>query len=154
MKIMHLTCARRRLNAAGFSLIEVVIALVIVGIVTIGLFAGYSWSFSNIAWTRENLRATQILVEKAETIRLYSWEEISTNHIPTSFTNYYNPFGTGSQGTKYIGTMTFSAAPITASYSNDMKQFTIHIQWTNGVLTRSRDLTTYVARNGIQDYTY
>lgn len=102
--------------------------------------------------TRDDLRATQILIEKAETLRLYSWQQITTNYIPATFTNYYD--SVTSQGTKFTGTMTLSATPISASYSNDLKQFAIHIEWTTGKVDRSRDLTTYVARNGIQDYIY
>ena len=105
--------------------------------------------------TRENLRSTQIMLEKVETLRLYSWSDItSPGFVPTNFTANYDPQGGNAQGLTYNGTIAVSDAPILASYSNELKQVTVHLSWKTGKLQRDREFTTFVARNGIQDYVY
>src|SRR5437879_12621090 len=102
---------------------------------------------------RENLRATQIMLEKVETIRLYSWDQINTpNFIPPGFTQTYDPQGTPNVGLTYTGTMTIASAPIGSSYSNDMKMVTVHLSWKTSGLQRDREFSSYISRNGLQDY--
>jgi hypothetical protein len=105
---------------------------------------------------RENLRATQILLEKMETIRLYSWDQITTpDFIPTTFTAQYDPQGgNGSQGLTYTGSMVISDAPVTTSYSGDMKLVKVTINWKTGNLGRTREFSSLVSRYGMQDYIY
>jgi hypothetical protein len=89
-----------------------------------------------------------------ETIRLYSWDQINTpNFIPGSFTNYYDP-NSANKGVIYYGTMAITNAPITSSYSNDMKMVTVQVVWKTGSIDRSRQFSTYVTRNGLQGYIY
>src|SRR5262245_26174733 len=94
----------------GFSLIEMMVAVAVIGVVAIGLYSGLAFGFSNVQLARENLRATQILIEKAETIRLYTWTQITKpDYIPDKFTATYDPSGTGSgQGVVYTGKMEIS----------------------------------------------
>src|SRR5690349_1657038 len=109
---------------------------------------------------RENQRATQIMLEKLEAIRLYNWSQVTNDSfIPDTFTAPYDPTATGSaQGTTYYGTMsvttpTFSGT--TPNYSASIRQFNVSVSWTNvGGLTHTRSLSTYVAQNGIQNYVY
>jgi hypothetical protein len=105
---------------------------------------------------RENLRATQIMLEKVETIRLYSWEQIKQpGFIPPTFTATYDPNGgTNSQGLTYQGSLTISDAVIDSSYSNDMKKVTVRLNWKTGNLDRSREFSSYISRYGLQDYIY
>ena len=150
-------CARRSFHRqiAAFSLLEVMFAVVVVGISVITLFSAFAYGDRITQETRSNLRASQILLEKAETIRLYSWDQITvSNYIPTTvFIDKYNPNnGAGSQGISYYVQMSYGPAPLATSYSNDMIQFTVTARWTNGFLPHYRQFTTYIARNGMQDY--
>jgi hypothetical protein len=43
---------------------------------------------------------------------------------------------------------------MTTAYSDEMKQVTITLNWTTGRINRSRSFTTFVARNGLQNYIY
>ncbi len=139
----------------AFSLLEVLAAMVVCGIVLLSLYAGLSAGFSVIQVARENLRATQVMVEKLETIRLYTFDQIEqTNFIPSTFTAPYYAFGTNQSGLVYAGQVTISPAAINASYSNDLKQVDIQIQWTSGGVLRSRQMNTLIARNGLQAYIY
>lgn len=143
-------------KGAGFSLIEVLVGMMIAGIVIISLYASFSSGFALTEAARENLRATQIMVEKMETIRLYTWDQINTpGFIPATFTNYYaQTGGNTNQGFAFVGRTSIAAAPLTTSYGNDMKMVTIGLSWRNGSVARNRQMTSLVARYGLQAYIY
>src|SRR5260221_3930901 len=97
-------------NSAAFSLVEVVLGMAIIGTVLGAMLSGITTGTFTMRLTRENLRATQIMLEKVETIRLYNWEQTTTNFIPSSFTSYYDPQAAdGSQGVQYHRTITIGA---------------------------------------------
>ena len=67
----------------------------------------------------------------------------------------YDPNATnGVANIIYSGAMAISPAPISTSYSNDMRMVTVSLNWKTGSLNRSRSYTTYIARNGLQNYIY
>src|SRR5207237_8035387 len=77
---------------SAFTLIEVAITMAVMGIVFATFYTGIGAGFSLVGLTRENLRADQLLLERMETIRLYSWDQISSNgFIPASFTAPFYP---------------------------------------------------------------
>lgn len=153
---MILLGSNKKQFGLGFSLIEVMVGMMIAGIVITSLYASFSSGFAITESARENLRATQIMVEKMETVRLYTWDQINTpGFIPTSFTNYYaEGSGTTNRGFKYFGRTSISNAPLGTSYSNDMKLVTIDLTWANGSQPRTRQMTSLVARYGLQAYIY
>jgi prepilin-type N-terminal cleavage/methylation domain-containing protein len=165
MKIQDVTPVSR--GAAAFSLVEVLIGVVIMGIMMVSLYAGMSSSFAVTKATRENLRATQIMLERMEGIRLFTWNQlVASNWIPTNFTTSYYPFAAPgeSTGMTYRATITITPGaglnpPV--SYSDRMCAVRMTVYWTNyyGVgmankLVRSRSMTTYTSRDGIQNYVY
>jgi len=78
----------------AYTLVEVLFAVAAMGFISVSLFAGLGSGFTLIQVTRENLRATQILLERMETIRLYRWDQITDDKcIPNTFTNYFYPDG-------------------------------------------------------------
>jgi len=140
---------------AAFSLVEVTVGLGIVGTCVAALFSGFTTGFFTIKMSRENLRATQILLQKAEAIRLQSWDQIiSPTNIPTSFVDRYDPNAPENPGPLYTGSILITNCPISSSYSNQMKLVTISVNWTTGSINRSRSYSTFVARNGLQNYIY
>src|SRR5712692_5300604 len=155
MKIKRSPSSRRRWALAGFSMIEVTIGLGVIGTTCAALLTGITTGFFTMRMARENLRATQILLEKVETIRLYSWDQINTaGFIPATFTENYDPASTNNQGLTYSGTLTIGPSPISSSYSNDLKMVTVHLSWQTGSIQREREFTSYISRNGLQDYVY
>ena len=111
-----------------------------------------------IKLARENLRATQIMQEKMETIRLYTWDQINTpGFVPTNFLDaFYVDATNGSvkQGITYTGVVTIAAAPVTESYAVDLRLVTIQIGWESGGIARTRDMQTLVTKHGLQKYVY
>lgn len=153
---MHIRISKKRFQAA-FGLTESLIGVVVIGVVFTALYAGMTTGFHAVRSARENLRATQILLEKFESLRLYNWEQITStnNYIPTTFTNHYilNPT---TAGTVYYGKVSIDPMPVDASepYREDMRSVTVSVEWQAGTSTRSRSFTSYVAKYGLQHYIY
>ena len=88
-------------SARAFTLVEVLMATSITTITLIGLLGGISYGFSEIKLSRESLRATQVILEKMEGIRLYTFDQLtSSNMVPATFTAAYYPLGTWIQHRK------------------------------------------------------
>src|SRR6185369_8617962 len=115
----------------AFTIAEVVVSLVIISIGAVALMGCINYGFFVTQLTRENQRATQIMLERAEAIRLCSWDQVRSNgFIPATFTDYYD--GTAdneSRGTVYHGTVAITPFPFAASYANDLRQLTLTLQW-------------------------
>ncbi len=141
----------------GTTMVDVVAAMVILAIMVGALMGSFSYGFFMMQLARENQRATQILLEKAETIRLYRWDQVNTpGFIPDTFTDVYDPQAPdGSQGITYNGTVSISNVTSSASYADNLRQLTINLQWTTARnFARSRTLSTLIAKDGIQNYVY
>src|SRR5215212_9097067 len=78
--------SRASRGTGAFSMIEALIAMAVCGLMFVGLYGGISSSFSNIRLSRDNLRGTQVLLEKMEVIRLLTWDQINSNgFLATTF---------------------------------------------------------------------
>src|SRR5687767_6293652 len=134
---------RLRPSQAAFSIVEVMVAMAIVGILFLALYAGFLSGFQVIHLARENLRATQIMVEKMETIRLYTWEQVTnTAFIPPAFTSTYYPTEKENNLT-YSGKVTVAPVPadtsgFSPSYNANMRMVTVELVWTNSGVQRKR----------------
>jgi hypothetical protein len=92
------------------------VGIALVGIVFISLYAGISSGVAVIQLARENLRATQIIVERMETVRLCSWEQItSETNLPTSFVEYYYPKGLANKRKSLLRDTTITHANVGTS---------------------------------------
>jgi type II secretory pathway pseudopilin PulG len=153
---VQIRISKKRLQAA-FGLTESLIGVVVIGVVFTALYTGMTTGFQAVRSARENLRATQILLEKFESLRLYNWEQITStnNYIPRTFTNHYvlNPT---TAGTVYEGQVNIAPLPVsvTEPYLEDLRAVTITVNWMTGQNRRTRTFTSYVARYGLQHYVY
>jgi Tfp pilus assembly protein PilE len=146
---------RRLTRSSGFTLVEVFTAVLIAGIVSISLYAGLAQSFSSVQRSRHRLRATQILTEKLEVIRLYNWDQINTpGFVPTTFAEYYQPATNGNPGIVYNGQITISSAPVPSAYTNTMRKVAVQINWVSGGISQLQSAETLISQHGIQNYIY
>ena len=164
IKIAELRIAR--LAEHAYTLAEVSISAVLVLTVFTALYAGMSSGFAYTQVLRENLRATQIMLERMEGIRLYNWDTQlnSNNFLPSNFTEYYYPAigGTGvGSGASFTGSLSVSSVSLSPapSYASDMRQVLVSVKWVSSCgpkksLVRTREMRTYVARYGMQNYIY
>jgi hypothetical protein len=120
------------------------------------LFAGLGYCFSLVQASRENLRATQILVQRMEAVRLSAYNTLSNpTAYPTNVAEYYSPSSqTNNRGTAYTVTYKCEPAPSTLppSYRSNMVMVTVTAAWKSGKTQQTRSMQSYVARYGIQHY--
>ncbi|HEY1169809.1 MAG TPA: type II secretion system protein [Verrucomicrobiae bacterium] len=151
---MKLTLKSFAPRQAAMTLIETLIGMAVFGILFVSLYAGISSGMAIIRSARENLRATQVMLEKMETIRLYSWDQITqTGFVPATFTAPFWP-ADGNQGLQYNGTLTITNVTFNESYSADMRQVTVNLSWNSGNITHKREMKTMISRHGLQNYIY
>jgi prepilin-type N-terminal cleavage/methylation domain-containing protein len=155
MKIGSLACNKVRALRAAFTLPEVMMAVAVSSVVFVTLYLGIAEGVVVVKNCRESLRATQILEEKAEIIRLISWNQITNGIVPQTFTDYYDPTASsGKKGVTYQGTTSLNAPPITETYSGTMKLFVITVKWTSAGIQRQKEIRTFVSQYGLQNYVY
>jgi len=156
----HQTPARGRL---AFALAEVLVSGALMAIVFVTLYTGMSSGFAVTKLARENLRATQIMLERMEGIRLYNWNQLCySNMIPATFNAYYYLAITNGQPTGINYQVTISiAAPVlnpSANYSDLMRAITVTLYWINvngaALIVHRCSMTTYFVRDGVQNYVY
>jgi hypothetical protein len=110
--------------------------------------------------SRENVRATQILLKKLETIRLCSWNQLS--NFPPTFQETFDitPPETGARDLVYYGTVTFAPADAVGdtSYKTNMLLVTVSLSWTNlngrTPVVHQQQMQTHVAQYGSQNYAW
>ncbi len=149
----------------AFTLAEVLVAVGVLGVMIVALYAGFSSGFAVVRVARENLRATQIMMQKTEAVRLYKWSQVTNAaFFKPSFTDWFDPSGTNTQssGATYQGFIDLRVpAGVPSAYKNSMRSVTITVYWTNypswpqtNLIVRGRQMQTYVARWGMQNYVF
>ena len=137
----------------GFTLIETVVGMAVLGIVVFSLYAGINLGFVTIQNARDNLRATQVLTEKMEVVRLCTFDQLTTaGYLPTNFTAGYFEGNSATNGTVFTGSVAIAPTGLGVNYSNDLRLVTVTVAWQTKGLSRSRQLSTLAARSGIQNY--
>ncbi len=145
---------------SGHTLVEVLVAAAFLGISVISLYTGFLSGFQLTHMSRENVRATQIMVKKLETIRLCSWDQLS--NFPVTFQETFDagPIQNGTRDLIYYGTVTFGPPDAVGdtSYKTNMLLVTVSLAWTNlngrTPIVHQQQMQTHVARYGSQNYAW
>jgi len=154
-----------RLKSAGrpgpsaYTVVEVLVATLLLGTMVVSLYGGFSSGFAVMQMAREDLRATQILMQKMEAVRLCTWKQVTNSTV--AFSEKYDPVaatnnsgGAIYRGKVYVGPAT--GVPNTVAYYNNLRLITATIYWTNfsggKQIVRSRQMQTVAARYGMQSY--
>jgi len=145
------TVACGRQDARGFTLAEVLIAVLVLGILITSLYSAFSFGFAVVKANQESLRADQILVEQMENLRYYDWAKITNGFVPRAFTAYSYPTATN-QGVTYSGMVTITDTTFTESYRDLLRQATVSLSWKSNGQTRNRSMTTVISQNGISTF--
>jgi type II secretory pathway pseudopilin PulG len=152
----------------AFTVIEVLIAMALSGIAIAAIMTSISGGLKTVTQARDSFRATQIMAQKLEVIRLFTWTQLNdTNFLATnSFTEVYDPLATAStnQGIIYSGIYKIADFPYPVTYSNALKLLTVQLTWTNGTIVNSnrvtipyvhtRTMDTVICSNGLQRYIF
>jgi prepilin-type N-terminal cleavage/methylation domain-containing protein len=154
---------RGQIHRRAFTIVEVLVAVTIMGMAIAALMVATSSGLRTIKQAREDLRATQIMAQRLETIRLLTWKQLNdTKYFNTDiFTDYYD--ADKSTGTVYYGKCELLSCPYSVDYASSLKTVRITLTWTNGVLSTNgvrfpyahfRTNDTLVCSNGLQSYIY
>jgi type II secretory pathway pseudopilin PulG len=152
---------QKRSSESAFTIMEVIVAAAVLIFGFISLYTAMTFGWTTVRMSRENLRATEIMAEKMEQIRLYNWQQVNdtVNYVnPTPFAQFYDPSDT-SKRPVYWCKITVASVPTNfpSSYQNDMRLVSMAVLWTNygnggSLIPHARTNETYVARNGLQGY--
>jgi prepilin-type N-terminal cleavage/methylation domain-containing protein len=162
IKILQTQSKTRAQKASrGFTLVETMVAIFVSAIMLSAHYLAFAAGFSIVAVTREDLRASQIMLQRMETIRLCSYGDL-TNAVkyPPTVTQYYDEKGqTNSRGAAYTVTHVAASALnstnvnyLPPSYRSNMTEVTVGVSWKSGTKIRNRLMKTYVARYGVEKY--
>jgi hypothetical protein len=140
----------------AFTMIDSAVGMGVLGIVLISLFGCFAFGFNVVKISRDELRATQIVQEKMEAIRLYSWKQLNqTNYVKR---NFQAPLGTNGAdyffGQVDILTRSSPNFPVTNSYAKSLRLIKVSLTWTNNGLKHMRQTSTLVSQHGLQNYVY
>ena len=153
---------RARRLSAGFSLVEATVGLALLAVVCLALYTSLGSTTFTVRQSRENLRATQIMAEKLDTIRLYGWTQLnSPTYIPRTFSAPFYPreqlppeLARAHGELDYQGTIRIEPAPVEEVYKDDLRLVTVELKWQSGNMARSRKMSTLVSRYGLHKYIY
>jgi len=137
--------------------------MALLGLVFMAMYTGLCTTAYSLQLSRENLRATQLMTEKLETIRLYGWKKIDDPLfiLPRTF-NYQVPVypddpslpGNNATTRTFGVDLTIDAAPVTEIYAKDLRMVTVKLSWQTGKLKRTRTMNTLVSKYGLNKYVY
>lgn len=140
-------------GCAAFTLSEVMVAVALFAFLSFSGYLTLAMGFRVVQSAQEDLRATQILQDKTEIVRLYTWDQLTnSSFMPLSFTEYFNPGG--QSGTAYYGSVSVANSSATEKYGGDLKMVTFQLNWTNSSAPQQRQITTLVSRYGLHNYIY
>jgi prepilin-type N-terminal cleavage/methylation domain-containing protein len=163
----------------AFTLVEVLVASALLSLAAATLYSGLAWGIKQNRLARENLRATQVILEKLELLRGYSWDQLFPNSdpdeledpldpfdpdddphleeddvaftIPRTFTAAYETGDTNKGDFMYQGVIEITPAQITEAYSASLARVRVAVGWTSGGVRREREAKTFFAQYGLQN---
>jgi Tfp pilus assembly protein PilV len=157
MEIAHSVSNKVAMRRSAFTLPEVLVTVGFSSVLFLTIYLALAQGVVVVGDSREKLRATQILAERMEAIRVRNWDQTNplSNSIPATTNVYFYPDASdGNQGVNYQITMTITNAPVTETYAGDVRLFTAKATWTSHGIQHQQQMQTYVSRFGLQNYLY
>jgi len=155
----------------AFSLVEALVGTMVIGVLFITMYSGISMSFGVIMSARENLRATQIMLDRTEEFRIYKYSFVTNpGSYPSTWSEPYFPtnqnygvsdlntatnLNNNTGGFLYYGTLTVSQNTTftDTAYMGDLMMIKVELRWTN-TAPRYRTMSTIYSHYGMQGYLY
>lgn len=132
---------------SGFTILEAMIASIILGLALASVVAVASQCLRYLTDIRRTARASQVLQQKMEDIRLLSWSQL------TSLTNIFtDPNDTNHI---YAGKIVQTAADSYSGTTTVMK-VTLNVTWTNQTAHKvvTNSLSTLISNGGLNKYIF
>ena len=121
----------------GFSLIEVLIAVFILGIVSMTLISVFIYGFNVVFRTKQVSLATQIAQEEVELVRNLGYDDIlllGSTYNHDSLSELVNGAG---------------ALSIENGPGDDIKKLTVSVTWDYRGTSMRKDVVTFITREGV-----
>ncbi len=121
----------------GFSLIEVLISVFILGIVSVTLISVFIYGFNVVFKTRQVILATQIAQEEVERVRNLNYDDIlllGSTYNHDSLSELVNG----------AGELSIENGP-----GDDIKKLTVSVTWVYRGTNLRKDVVTLVTREGV-----
>jgi hypothetical protein len=163
MKTTPTKISRRHSRKKAFFLLEATIGMALLGLVFMAMYTGLVSTTFSVQLSRENLRATQIMAEKLDTLRLYGWKKVVDDPyymqgpfktpVPV-YSDDPSKAGNDASARVFDGEIVVENAPITEAYAADLRMVTVRLTWKTGKLNRTRTMSTLISKYGLFRYVY
>lgn len=140
---------RGRVPCRGFSLVEILMAVFVLGTVVASTLMALRAGFSTIELARDNTMAAQILQSEMENLRMMSWTELDALPEDEGFQvgEDFDPAVAG----RYSASRSVSEDAARPG----MKEVELEIRWTTAAGTEhTRVYRTLFSKEGLNDYYY
>jgi len=129
---------KRKKKDEGFTLIEVLVTLLILGMVAMALISCFIYVFNVLARTRQTALAAQCVQRELEAIRNMPFNQLLT--LGTSWTHENLAKLENGQGALTVQD---------SGLGEDIKKLTVRVTWTYRGRNMRDEIVTYVTREGI-----
>ena len=161
MKTTATIILSRRNRKKAFFLLEATIGMALLGLIFMAMYTGLVSTTFSVQLSRENLRATQIMAEKLDTLRLYGWKQVVENPyymqgpftVPVYSDDPSKP-GNDATARMFEGEIVVEDAPLTEPYAADLRLVTVRLRWATGKMPRTRTMSTLISKQGLYRYVY
>lgn len=133
-------------DAKGFTLVELIIGMALLGMIFAGAFSGIKTGFDVLEEARDQTRVAQMLQSELERLRTLNWNDL------TALPAQSNIQLEGALAQAYRNRYTFTRE--ISSPGSDRRMVTVTASWTNSGRDRALTMTTLYAKNGLYDYYY
>lgn len=139
--------SNRRNRSSGYSLIEVLIAVGVLGLTIASSLMAMRSGFSMVETARDNTLASQILQSEMENLRLRNWAYIS--QLETG------PFQMESSFQQSPASGRFRCVRLVAAPNGLFREISLEVRWrSNNGVEMTRRYVTFFSKEGLNDYYY
>ena len=136
----------------GTTLVEVMIAVFVLAIVFVGIFAMLNQGFRLMETAQDYNRVSQILQNQMEVFRSKNWTALEEYSASGTFdtSEFFTEYGSHYSGIYSITTSKTGPAP---DFEIQQKQIILTVGWTDTRgMTRTRRYRTFFTKDGLNDY--
>lgn len=136
---------RRWRRVAGFTIVEVMTGLAILGIAFASVYLAFGRGFALVSAARDNTHVAQILQSEIENLRTLSWADIAALGKESKFEPQFDGPG--------LNIERFDCRREITDRRSDQKIVRLVVTWqSRGGVQHQREYVTFFTRGGLNDY--
>ncbi len=142
---------RRGRGKGGFSLVEMMVAMLVLGLVLTAAFSTVAQALKAVETSRDYARVAQILQSEMEDLRTMNWTQLEAEQAGTT---WFVPIDITSEFNEAFGAR-YSAYRWIKNLHADQKEARVLVLWqdANGN-SRTKQTVAWFTKNGLHDYYY